>query len=231
MNEITKKPESVPGIRIEQFYTWKGVIPKELLVFIDKINLALDLPPLDEEQVLLLARFIMYEFATLTIQEVEDAIFKAKSGKLDCNPADYNKLSIDFMGRILSAYKEYKAKHKLIVDKTIQDKAPKQLPYSTYEGESAYEFIKGIYEGGKEPFIANWSMAFKYMEEKGILKYNNEEKEEFKQKFILEIQSEIKDRRRNNKNYSDLAKTLENDNYLKYECRKRIIKLYFESQT
>jgi len=229
MSQIARQTKQELGINEQKFYVWRGINPPEFLNFIDKINAVLDLPALEEDQVLLIAQFIKYEFCTLTMAEVQDAIFKAKAGKLECNSSDYNKLSIDFLGRILKAYTEYKAK-KHLVNKLETNKV-KELTYTPDEGKSSYEFIKDVYEkDSKEPIIANWGIAFKYMELEGMIVMDNEEKAMIKDMLIYEINQEIAELRKNRKNYKHLAESLNKPDLIKYECRKKMVKTHFEAK-
>ncbi len=228
MKPILKQTETEVGINKTKFYKFKGEVPNEFFNFIDMMNTALDLPQLEETQIMLIAKFIMYEFTTLTMKDIENAIFKAKAGKLDCNPADYNKLSIDFIGRILSSYQEYKKKETLKV-KLEQEKEVLKIEYTPDDEKEAYLFLKSIYEKGEEPFIANWNLAFKFMEENNIINLSNDEKQIFFEMTIEELKEEIRELKVQKKNYTTLKNILNDVNLLKQECRKRIIKKHFKN--
>jgi hypothetical protein len=230
MGQIAKQVANEVGHRETKFYKFKGEVPVDLLKFIDQINTALDLPPLEEPQVMLMAKFVMYEFATMTMAEMEDAIFKAKAGKLNCNAADYNKLSIDFLGRILGAYKEFKEKNNLIV-LANELEATNRLEYTPDLGKKSVEFIESVYEkDGKEPYIANWTSAFKHLEETGVIVLSNDEKAMFLDNVRYEIMEEIELSKKARKVVTGLQNTLSDPKLMKYECHKRLVKKHFEGK-
>jgi hypothetical protein len=229
MKPILKQTEAEVGIIEKKFYKFQGQVPADMFNFIDRINAALDLPQLEESQVMLLAKFIIYEFSTLTMQDIEQAIFKAKAGKLDCNPADYNKLSIDFIGRILSSYTEYKRKQTLVKQaKEVEAKEHLKLEYTVNEGKQSFDFIKSVYEKGEEPYIADWCSAFRYMEDEGLINLTNDEKAMFLDLVIEELNEEIKKMKVQRKNPNHLKNLLASKEKIKNECRKRLVIKYFE---
>ncbi len=228
MQEIAKQQPEDLGIRETKFYSFRGEVPPDFLNFFDQINTALDLPPLEEAQVMLLAKFVMYEFATFTMADIEDAIFKAKAGKLECNAADYNKLSIDFIGRILNAYKDFKNKNNLIVLKDKSEEA-NRIEYTPNEGKQSYEFIKKCYDdNGEEPRIANWNTAFRYMEDEKMIILDNDEKSMFMENVRADIYDEMMFVKAKGKSISHFKKTLSTKSLMKYECRKKMVITHFE---
>jgi hypothetical protein len=231
MNQIITQTNQDLGIRQAKFYTFNGEVPVEMLNFIDVLNTALDLPALNNDQVMLLAKFVMYEFSTLTISEIEKAVFMAKAGKFHgCNSSDYNKLGIDFMGRVLHAYIKNKKNNNLIKEPV---KKEEELFCDINDPKKAYEFIKNIYEKeGKEPFIANWNHAFFYMEKEGKIKLSNDEKNIFAENLHYEMKDEAEKLRkmRDNKHHH-LREILKSKILFKIECRKRLVKIYFEGKS
>ena len=228
MKPILKQTETEVGINNIKFYKFSGEVPNEFFNFIDMINTALDLPQLEETQIMLIAKFIMYEFTTLTMKDIENAIFKAKAGKLDCNPADYNKLSIDFIGRVLNSYQEYKKKEQLKI-KLEQEKEPLKIEYTPDDEKEAYLFLKGIYDKGQEPFIANWNLAFKFMEENNLINLSNDEKQIFFEMTIEDLKAEMQELKVKKKNIHRLKSLLNDKELIKQECRKRIIIKHFKN--
>lgn len=230
MKPILKPTETEVGIIEKKFYKFKGQVPSDMFNFIDRINAALDLPKLEENQVMLLAKFIIYEFATLSMLDIEKAIFKAKAGKLDCNPADYNKLSIDFIGRILSCYTEYKRKQTIIEQaKEVEAKENLKLEYNVDEGKQSFEFIKSCFDKKEEPFIADYCSAFKFMEDEGLINLTNDEKAMFLDLVIEELNEEIRKMKVQRKNPNHLKNLLASKEKIKNECRKRLVIKYFEN--
>lgn len=254
-NEIVMLEKNEYGIKISQsrevkFYTFKGIPPVDLLRWIDDLNLIMDFAPLSDEQVFVIAKFIMYEFSTLRICDIEEAIFKSKAGKLKCNPKDYGKLSIDYFGRILSAY-ILERDHQNTIKEVPEDFNKKLTYYPVDAPKVAYEFIKKCYEvDKKEPYIAYWEFAFFYMEKNGIIKFEDGEKEMFASNVYYELKEvaeskkvkkvELKDEKINVRNVLHIkadekeiesaAKIIKSKKLFQYECRKRMVKLYFESK-
>ena len=104
-NQLSKQPSNVVGtIKFKDFSPENP--HTELLRFLDGLCFKLSLPALEEQQILYIAKFLVQEYKWATMEDIDNAILKAKANKLKgINGADYNKLSIDFLGRILTAYR------------------------------------------------------------------------------------------------------------------------------
>jgi len=228
MNQIITQTSKDLGIRQAKFYTFQGEVPVQMLNFIDVLNTVLDLPSLNDDQVMLLAKFVMYEFSTLTILEIEKAVFMAKAGKFEgCNSSDYNKLGIDFLGRVLKAYSDEKKKQELIKQPMIEDK---KNYCCIDEPKEVYELFVEMYKDKSSLKFGNWNYAFYYMERNGIINLDIDEKKTFFETVYYDIKDEINENRKKRKNSDILIRIISDRNLLAAECRKRLVQKHFDNQ-
>ena len=77
--------------------------------------------------------------------------------------------------------------------------------------------------------FGNWNFAFIYMESKKIIEYSNDEKEMFLEVVVEDLKSQIGFLKMKGKSPSHISSILNDKKSLKLECRKRIVKLFFEN--
>ncbi len=212
--------------------------PVSLLDRIDGFSALLSLEPLEEAQILAIANFIYFEFKTLTVDEITDAVYKANSGKLDGDCTAYGKIDIAYFGRILPAYKKYKAK-KVLEEraklKPIEDEGKllgvDEKALKETEEQNCFEWVAEVYKkDGALPMIANWNACFNYMERTGLIDMDNDEKAMFMEIEIDSIKQQINDRRAKRLAFGDLSELLNFPVRLKHHCRKQIVQKYFLHQ-
>jgi len=204
-------------------------IPVELLRLIDKINVILMLEPLSEMEVSILAKFIHQEYKDLTLYEIEDSVYKSKSGRLECNPATYKKLDIDYFGRILTAYRIFKRKENLKKQKQLSHLELEQPKEDIeYEKKMAYEFIDKVFkEENKMPIIANWVKAYDYMLENNLIKVTDSEKLMLKQEVLGEIRANVARLKANGNNFVHLESKLNDKKDIKLQSIRLCIHKYY----
>ena len=209
----------------------------ELLRFIDGLCFKLSLPPLEEGQVIYIAKFLVKEYKWATLEDIDEAILKAKSGKLKgLNSSDYNKLSIDYLGRVLNAYRLYKAD--LVQSKRVTaEVAPNALPYNENNPYIAFKHIKEVFEsekGGVNQFpdimLADWTECYNYLIKEGkMIEQSLEDKIEFAEMVREDLKQELIDNRTDERS---IAFKVKMDKAIsKYsvaaECIRRLVKAYF----
>ena len=183
---------------------------------------------LSEQELQIIAEFLRDEFKTLTLKDISRAFNLYAAQKLEFKNSHFQSLDNVFIGNVLESYKEFtrkanlKPKGYIPVEKQIENKLDPK-----HEQEKAFKFIEKVYlESGKFPNIANWSEAFIYAEEKGIINLSIEEKEKIKQLIILQDKQEKFQRRQETgiKNIVSKLKPFE----LKVRCREQAIINHFK---
>ena len=185
---------------------------------------------LSEQELQIIAEFLRDEFKNLTLKDISRAFNLYAAQKLEFKNSHFQSLDNVFIGNVLESYKEFKRKANLKpkgyipVEKQIENKLDPK-----HEQEKAFKFIEKVYlETGKFPNIANWSEAFIYAEEKGIINLSIEEKEKIKQLIILQDKQEKFQRRQETgiKNIVSKLKPFE----LKVRCREQAIINHFKNK-
>tara|TARA_R110000751_G_scaffold206469_1_gene310490 strand:- start:3879 stop:4616 length:738 start_codon:yes stop_codon:yes gene_type:complete len=238
-NQLSKSQSKEVGI--VKFKDFNEENPQtQLLQFIDGLCFKLSLPPLEEQQVVYIAKFLVKEFKWASMEDIDNAILKAKANKLQgVNGADYNKLSIDFLGRILNAYRTIKGE-KTIAKALLEQKDTLTLPYDNNSPIIAYNHIKSVFldekQGGVNSFpeimLADWTICYNYLINEGrLIEQSLEDKIEFAEMVKEDILFELKEKRADESSF--LWKVKMEKGISKYavalECVKRITKGWFLS--
>jgi len=185
---------------------------------------------LSEQELQIIAEFLRDEFKNLILKDISRAFNLYAAQKLEFKNSHFQSLDNVFIGNVLESYKEFtrkanlKPKGHISVEKQIENKLDPK-----HEQEKAFKFIEKVYlETGKFPNIANWSEAFIYAEEKGIINLSIEEKEKIKQLIILQDKQEKFQRRQETgiKNIVSKLKPFE----LKVRCREQAIINHFKNK-
>lgn len=235
-NQLSKRQtEEVGTLKFKDFTEENPAT--ELLRFIDGLCFKLSLPPLEEGQVIYIAKFLVSEFKWATMEDIDNAILKAKAGKLKgLNSSDYNKLGIDYLGRVLNAYRLYKAD--LVQSKRVSTPiVPNSLPYDGNSPQIAFKHIKDVFQsekGGLNAFpdimLADWTMCYDYLIKEGkMIEQSLEDKIEFAEMVREDLKQELIDNRVDERS---IAFKVKMDKAIsKYsvasECIRRLVKAWF----
>jgi hypothetical protein len=205
-------------------------IPIELLRLVDKINTILMLEPLSEMEVNILAKFIYSEYKDLSLDDIEDSVYKSKSGRLKCNPATYKKLDIDYFGRIVTAYRSFKSEqHLKLKSKREILKLEQPIENSEYQNKIAFDFIKDTYEQSEDmPIIANWISAYNYMEENNLFQISIDDKYSIQKEVISQIKADAARLKSQGINNHKLLNEINDKSFIKLQCIKLFILKYFK---
>ena len=235
-NQLSKQPSNVVGtIKFKDFSPENP--HTELLRFLDGLCLKLSLPSLEEMQILYIAQFLVKEFKWASMEDIDNAILKAKANKLkSVNGADYKKLSIDFLGRVLTAYRPIKGE--IERDKAlIIESGTKSLEYDNDSPLVAYNHIKSVFQseqGGANAFpdlmLADWTICYHYLIEAGkMVEQSLEDKIEFAEIVRADMEQEFKNNRTSENSIAFKIKM--EKGLMKYavaaECIKRLTKAWF----
>ena len=236
-NQLSKPQNNEVGIT--KFKNLNEENPEtELLRFIDGLCFKLSLPPLEEQQVVYIAKFLVKEFKWATMEDIDNSILKAKANKLQgVNGADYNKLSIDFLGRILNAYRPIKGE-KVLSEALLQQKGTLVLENNNNAPIVAYNHIKEVFlnenQGGLNNFpdlmLADWTICYHYLIESGkMIEQSLEDKIEFAEMVREDIIADLIEKRKDEKSLAWKVKIEKGTS--KYsiaaECIRRLVKSWF----
>lgn len=169
---------------------------------------------------------IQTEFNFLSPEEIGRAFKMNASGKYWEIIEAYQTFSPIYVGKILTAYKEWKrkenAKPKLL-------EPLKQLPEAKIDPKKSFDFIKNVWiNEGKMPIIANWKIAFDYAENKGLIKLTDKQKLKKYQEKEQQIRLKIQTDRFKEGNFRKINIAIDSIN-IKTECRKDAIFEYLKN--
>lgn len=178
------------------------------------------------------ADYIIKHFSDLTLAQIAEAFQMNTTGKWkEVNP--FNSFDNKYVGGVLRQYLEYLRKKKTKKIANIQAEVIQVLSQEELENyqKESFNFIKAyIKKEHKVPEYAPFEAAYKYAEREGIISPTDDEKEMFKENVKAEIQEEVdRDKNSDSKTIRDIAKGMSLNLNLKYECRKRYMKKYFEN--
>lgn len=185
---------------------------------------------LKQEDYLLLNDFIKKNYGHLSYGDLIQAFEWFAQGKLGDFEA-YQNFSPRFVGKVLGAYREKKAKIKRD-NPTIIDTSHQLNEYKTTKEEDqerAFNFIKGCFERDEQILTANWNDAFIYAERIEAINMTNEDKKKYFDNVEMDIKEEIKSKGLHVKsNRLKLKKGIPAPT-VKTECRKRLLIKYFKN--
>ena len=150
------------------------------------------------------------------------------NGKKQTTVGHFQSFDNVFIGAVLNAYTDYSNYENQIKSMKIIEEEKEKL--TSENSKQSFDMIEGCYKGGKEPWIANWNFAFKYMEVEKLIEYSNEEKEMFMENVLEELKEERLMLKHQRKDISDINRVIGTKSKLADECRKRLVKKYFESK-
>lgn len=180
--------------------------------------------------------FVSTYFQKLNLSDIREAfgLYSANklsfmvNGKRQTTVGHFQSFDNVFIGAILKSYTDYSNYENQIKSMETVD-IKKEIATSENSKES-FDMIEGCYKGGKEPWIANWNFAFKYMESEKIIEYSNEEKEMFMENVLEDLKEDRLTLKHKRKDTSDISRIINTKSKLADECRKRLVKKYFESK-
>lgn len=171
--------------------------------------------------------FIHGQFGILTLEEIVNAFTLYSANKLKFKDSHFGKFDNKFIGNVLSSYLEHLANERS-KNQIYEPEPMVRVKYTPEEGLKSYEFIKGVFEKDKRPpFIASWTFAFNWMWKEKMIVLEDFEIEAIRNVVHNEMMEEVKERRRNRKDVSNLLQSMETGRGVKYECHKKCVIEYF----
>jgi len=179
-----------------------------------------------EVELAMLVDFLKHHFVYLEEEGFVEAFKLYAANKLEYKEPVYNNLSAFFIGKVLSSYKDFKAKDRA-KPKRIDLKAL-EAPKMDEDPKDSYTFICGVVQKeGKLPRIANWTEAFKYLVQSEIVTISETERELFKSNVKASIQNEYIEAKRKGRPNQRLRDVLNSSKLFSNECKTRYVKQYF----
>lgn len=185
---------------------------------LNAIVYSMGFPKISSSDILLnLARWIKEQFGDLSMQEVALAFDLVTAKKIGSNIRHYNSFSQQYIGEVLHAFKEYRAKQ---IKLHKESEANKQLnaPKPQVSGKEMYEGIKRIaLEKGEIMKVADWTGAYNHAWKENLIhRMSDKEREEYKKKVISAMKMEKR------ANFDVPIESVQS------ECHKRILHAHFQ---
>ena len=193
---------------------------------LNAISLSMGFGKVNSPEVLLaLSQWIKEQFGDMSMQEVALAFDLVTSKKIGAEIRHYNSFSKQYIGEVLSAFREFRSKQiKLLKESEDNKRLSEHVKLPT--GEEMYNGIKNIaLDTGKLMRAADWSAAFLYAQKEGLIdQLNNDEK----QMYLDNVRASLKSEAVKSPDYQELLNTLTNPDSLITECRRRILHTHFQ---
>lgn len=226
--ELTKIRDITPEIKSEAHKAFMKALDEAALMVLGQ--------PLEQMQQTMLLRFIASQFRDMSANDIRKAIEMYAGGKLKADADKKVKMSAEYLGSVLYAYRLYKreSEHKMRCSTTKAEKTPQIDSKSVYEN-----LIKFVTEKKTLPEWGNslYASAFEYAESKGIIALTGDEKFEFAEKCDKKLNNQKKKYAAINNSIASLMisecdRILENKksfaNYCRAEMMKEFLKLKYE---
>lgn len=184
---------------------------------------------LSKDDYLVVGLMLKEEFGHLKSSYLKEAFIKYAAGKLG-SFEHYNSFTTKFVSQVINSYKEYRAKQNTQkrIEPGMQIEERKETPREA--AERAWNFLDECYRDNEEVMFANWSGAYKWGEHIGEIKLSKEEKIRVMQQVKANVDKQKKQSRARGEKFSQLINLLSTETGLKIECRKIILKEYFEKK-
>ena len=183
---------------------------------------------LTEAEEITVLDIINTEFKNLKAEQVVTAFKMNASGKYWKAVIAYQTFSPFFVGDVLGKYKEWLRKDNLKPKAYIEPshQIGNELD-PIAEMEKAFKFIEKVYKEQKIfPIIANWSDAFLYAEENGLINLSLDEKTNLKVAVLNEIKSKQLQTRLDTGIKGSVTEFGKGN--VKVQCRKKALTNYFK---
>ena len=176
-----------------------------------------------ETQVVIeLAKWICKQFGDVSMQEVALAFDLATANKLPMKPRHYDRFDKQYVGDVIHAFKSWRSSQlKLYKEEEAMKQLTEEVKSVGATGKEMYNALKKIaVEKGEIMIAADWNLAFKYAQNKGLIEHlSNDEKDIYKENVRADLHQESA----SESNRSSIMNVLRNERSLADECRKRML--------
>ena len=186
----------------------------------------------DKSSMKTVATFINNQFGKdLTMNEVTFAFDLNSAKKLDCDTKPYTTFNLEYVGEVLSAYKEYR-KHALSVGEKEKQRAL-EPPVQTIEWMEHAKMMHGIIEDyiskhKKLPIAADWEAAYDYLVSVGKIKMSNEQMQQLKTSVKARLHQELSQKKFSRQDYKQDEMDLKDEKFIRKVCREDAAKVFYQ---
>lgn len=168
-----------------------------------------------------LSQWIKEQFGDMSMQDVALAFDLVTAKKIGANIRHYNSFSKQYIGEVLSAFREFRSKQ-IKLHKESEDNKRLSEHVKTPTGEEMYNGIKKIaIETGKIMRVADWTGAYNYAWKENLIhRMSEKERQEYKDSVIEALKSE--------KRGGVIPDNFNIDTSLQSECHRRILQAHFQ---
>ena len=171
--------------------------------------------------------FVQDQYQNRGINELIQAFKIYASGKMK-NVEHYNTLSPAFIGKVMTAYEDFRAdeihKDKQLKEQRKRIEQQKIEPSPEQDKKVFNSILKHIKENKELPKHPRLLSAWDHAERSGIIKLSNDQKQEFKDQVIEQLKNETI---AGNAALNITRAQLANEGFIKNECRRRYMEMYF----
>lgn len=209
---------------------------KTIGMVINEISVSYGLP-INDLNTIAIRNMLQEEYKGMPVGRLKAAFRKHQAGKFLVSEKPYQSVSAFFVGRVLNAFQEYRAKN---------TPSPASLPeIGTLTQEEEKEERKQSYLHVKKTFLtnnksfpeimlANWEDAYKYMLEEGMLEEMSlEAKKKFADRVRESIVEDLQNRRDGERSlqFEIKVRAATTPDTIRMECIRRIVKQWFIDNT
>jgi hypothetical protein len=204
---------------------------QELAILIRKAAFSVGVSQkIDDMEVNFIAQFMQDEFAHLTLERFDDAFKKCAAGKFEAKIEAYNNFSLALVGKVMRAYREFRAKEQLKAQNVPQ--LPESTPKTQdQKGELHWEYFQEFIQKGEMPTVGQWATALNWGVKNGKIFISKEELIYYKESVKEELYKEAKELQRVDRSeYNVIMNVLQDPKELRRECQNRYMKQWVKDQ-
>ena len=152
----------------------------DLMKSLDTCSLLITNQPLSDEQMILLKQFIASQFKDFSPKEIEAAFMMYSGGKLDFDGSKITRMSSDFVGGILIAYRRFRNKEMIRYNQENTKQISKNTETKMSDEDHYNSIVKHIERNASLPdWGGNIYLPAYQWADKNEMKATNEDKQKF----------------------------------------------------
>lgn len=187
-------------------------------------------------EIQLMFNFLKSKFRNMTLQDLKEAfdVYAAcelriyNNGKVVDQIQHYNSFDLAFVGRILKAYKVYKAEQNQKKAFNVETKPVPQLTFDEIRDHTAKAY--NLYKHDQKMDGANWVQIYQYLKKEGEIVIPEEEYKILMLELREEMELELKELHKAGRTNILLSMALDRKMFFDCECLKRVVLRYFKEK-
>lgn len=213
-------------LKIKEF---GGVQWEELGKRIDVMSMGIQKEPIPAPRMVLIIDILKNKFSDFGINEIIEAFSMAFAREIEVDKT-YGNLTVEWIASVLAAYRKYRNKHIALFEKEKDKEESIKNEEMVYTDEAYYiSLLKYIKEEKQIPETWQYDAVFRYLEDSGEVKINNDEKQMYADNIKADLQEE-KDAALDKKEHAGIGSILDNPDKFKKECRRRFCINHFKNK-